>query len=275
MIKKISICSLLFLISINGIFAQKGKYLKTSFPFEIISKNAVIFKAVVNEKDTLNFFFDTGATSSLIDSSVAEKIGIKPNYEQSVEGAGGKKVYQVALNQKVSINEVRLDSVNFVFEDLTRLRKSMNYPFDGIMGYSIIKNYITEVDFDNQCFHLYSKDFVVNDEDFTPIDFVFDSGIPIPQFNILIELENQKKYTGKIFFDSGAGLSLLVNTPFNEKYHLNQQAQKILTTISNNLSVRSVSQSMAIKNLYFDKFIFAVILLMSEIFLFTLQTQTL
>jgi hypothetical protein len=45
---------------------------------------------------------------------------------------------------------------------------------------------------------------------YTRIGFDFGNGIPIPQFPVTIELKNGKKFTDKVFFDSGAGLSVFV-----------------------------------------------------------------
>ncbi len=248
----------LFVLLWSVIVKAQNKNLATStIPFNLIDKQYVLIKTVVNDKDTLTFYFDTGATSSLLDKSSAEKLGIKPNYEQEVDGAGGKTKYQVALNQKVSINGIKLDSVHLVLEDLTRLKEALDHNFDGIIGYSLINKFITELDFDSQEIRLYPKDIKLDLSNYSKLDFTFDNGIPIPQFDVEIELKNSKKYRGKVLFDSGAGLVLLINTPFKEKNNLISQSKKILSSVSENLSKSSIIQEIAIKQLKIGEFSFS------------------
>lgn len=211
---------------------------------------------MVNDRDTLDFYFDTGATSTLIDSSVAERLGIKSNYKQSVEGAGGKKTYQLALNQQIGVGGIKLDSIHLILEDLTRLKEALNYPFDGIIGYPIMDNYLTEVNFEDKVIRLFDKDTVLDTSAFKTYDFTFDNGIPIPQLDVSIETNNSQTYKGKIFFDSGAGLTLLVNSPFNKTHNLSSQADKRLTSSSDNLSVESTSEKIAIKSLTLGDYTF-------------------
>jgi hypothetical protein len=59
-------------------------------PFEL--KNGLIFlKVNINDDSKARtFVFDTGATSDLLDSSTASKLGLKANYKQDVSGGGEK-----------------------------------------------------------------------------------------------------------------------------------------------------------------------------------------
>ena len=237
--------------------AQNHELAISSIPFNLIGNKYVLIESVIYDQDTLTFYFDIGATSSLIDKSSAERLGIQPNYEQEVSGAGGKTKYQIALNQKITINDVELDSVHLVLEDLARLKSALEHPFDGIIGYSLVKEFITELDFDNQVIRLYPKAATLDLSSYSQHEFSFDNGIPIPQLEVEIELENSNKYRGNVFFDSGAGLSLLVNTPFKEKNNLVKQVGKILSSSSENLSKESVSQQIAIKQLKIGEYYFS------------------
>ena len=50
-------------------------------------------------------------------------------------------------------------------------------------------------------------------------------------------------------FDSGASLTLFINTPYNEKYQLSKKAGKSLISSSENLHGTSISESIAIKSM--------------------------
>ncbi len=66
------------------------------------------------------------------------------------------------------------------------------------------------------------------------IPFEFFSGIP--KIPITFELRNNEKLSGDILFDSGARLTLLVNTPYQEKNHLLNKIDEKISYSSRNLS---------------------------------------
>ncbi|WKS94544.1 retropepsin-like aspartic protease [Riemerella columbina] len=72
------------------LWSQVSPDYQDHFSFETY-KDRVIFIQTKIQNQPLSFFFDTGATTSLLDQNTAEKLGIKSNHQQDVSGAGGKK----------------------------------------------------------------------------------------------------------------------------------------------------------------------------------------
>ena len=173
--KKI-ILLLSFTICIHAIiFGQIAR-----IPFQLVDNSLVFLKIKVNNSDSLRFYFDTGAATTLIDQSAASKIGLVPDYEQQVQGAGGNKTYKMALNQCIKINnKIIIDSTHFVIDDLSRLKATLGQNFDGIIGYSVLKNYITKVDFDHHMIELYSFGTKTDNSNFCEQSFSFKNGIQI------------------------------------------------------------------------------------------------
>jgi hypothetical protein len=227
-------------------------------PFELYDNKFVLLTLCVNDnKDSLCFFFDTGATSTLVDSAKAVRLGLKPNYEQNVSGAGGKKTYKVALNQTILItNEIKVANTHIVLDDLSRLQNSLGKKFDGIIGNSILKEYKTRIDFDKKVIYLYPFTAKLDVTEYKEISFDFLRGIQIPQFPVTMELKDGQKFTDTVFFDSGAGLYLFVNTPFKTKNKLLEIIGKTITSESENLSSKSVQQEAIIKSLQIHQFNF-------------------
>lgn len=221
-------------------------------PFELIS-DIILLKVKINDNTEENtFVFDTGATSDLLDTKTANKLGLKANYQQPVSGAGGTKSYDIVLSQKLTLqNNIVIDETHLVLTDLTALKDATERDFDGIIGYSLLNKYITKIDYDNNKILLYDKIENVTTEGYTAISFQFDNGIPIPQFDISITLNNGETFTDKILFDSGASLSLLINTPYNEKNKISQKAGKSIVSENENLNGKSVSEEVAIKSMSF------------------------
>ena len=206
-------------------------------PFQLSKDNKSIFikLPMENQKDSLLFFFDTGAGTTLLDKKTADKYNLKPNHKTEVTGAGGKKIYDVLIDQKIFLdNNNYIDNTHIVLDDLSRLNALFERKFDGIIGAAILKKYLTKIDFETNTMYLYKFDESLDYTGYDKIAFNFESGIP--KFPITFELKNKEKYSGDILFDSGAGLTLLVNTPFKEKNNLLDKVGKKITRSSNNLS---------------------------------------
>lgn len=240
----ITTLSLVFIISVH-LNAQIAE-----IPFEL-KNDLILLKVYINDdSEDKTFIFDTGATSDLLDSTTADKLGLKANYKQDVSGAGGAKSYDIILYQKLTLqNKIEIDSTHLVLTDLTRLKDRLERNFDGIIGYSLLKKYITKIDYENQKILLYNKIENIDTKGYKTINFKFENGIPIPQFDISITLRNGETYTDKILFDSGAGLTFLINTPYNENHKLSEKAGKSLISKSENLHGESISEDIAIQSM--------------------------
>ena len=242
---KTTITTLLILIGINSLNAQVAE-----IPFEL--KNGLIFlKVNINDDNKAStFVFDTGAASDLLDSTTASKLGLKGNYKQDVSGGSGKKSYDVILYQKLTLqHKIEIDSTHLVISDLTKIKDKLERDFDGIIGYSLLKRYVTKIDYESQKILLYNKIKSVDTIGYTAIPFEFANGMPIPQFDISVTLNNGESFTGKILFDSGAALTLLINTPYNENSKLSQKAGKSMISSKESLNGTSISEKVAIKSM--------------------------
>ena len=219
------------------------------------SKFILLKLPVENSADSLTVFFDTGATNSLIDTSVAKKYGLKSNYSQKVAGAGGEKTYEILTGHTLKLSDnISINGVNLIFEDITRLRSTLGENFDMIVGNDILKNYLTEISFKERKIRLYPFGTEVKKVGFTKIDFEFGNGIAIPQFPVQIRTENGETFQDTVLFDSGAGLSLLINTPFNQTHDVVSKMGKTTSNSLNNLSKKSVSTDGILENISFSKF---------------------
>ncbi|WP_299702966.1 aspartyl protease family protein [uncultured Pontibacter sp.] len=236
--------------------AQHQPKAKTTLPFELIEDKYILIKASVNGLDTLTFYFDTGATTTLLDSKVAAKLGIEPDYNEEVQGASGAVTYRIALNQQINLPNLQIDSVHIVLDDLTRLRHAGGMHYDGIIGNDIIQTHITEVDITNRRINLYPFEQAPDFKNYTTHVFEFLNDIPIPVLPATITLQNTQKFTDNVLFDSGAGLTLLVNTPFRKEHRILEQSPKSMTSRSNNLSSSTVNHIVAIEQLEFESHTF-------------------
>ncbi|WP_025125127.1 aspartyl protease family protein [Myroides odoratimimus] len=237
---------LLMLLSVNCFFAQKIK-----LPFELSKDHSTIFLRLPmeNQKDSLLFFFDTGAGALLLDTQKAKELGLKADYKKDITGAGGKKTYESIRNYKVYLDKNNyVDSTSVVLEDMSRLYAMTEKKFDGIIGATILKNYITKLDFNTQMMSLYNFGTKVDYSGYEKIPFKFYNGALI-QFPITMTLNNNEQFSGDILFDSGASTTLIINTPYKEKHDLLSKTDKKISYSSDNLSNSTSYEKGLIKSL--------------------------
>ncbi|MBW1294371.1 aspartyl protease family protein [Aquimarina litoralis] len=214
-----------FLISIVftcGIQAQV-----TTIPFE--EDGLVFIKVQVNEHDEyLDFVFDTGASTGVLDSTVAESLNIKSNYSQNAQGANGSQTYHIATNQSIKVGGVKLSNANLVLVDLQKLSQRSGRKIQGIIGYDVLKKYQTSFNFQEKTITLYENDNPISGLDaYTKIPMKFDR-TPIPQMELTFTLRDGSTQKGNFLFDSGANMSLLFNTPYALKHDLKNRTGKTI-----------------------------------------------
>ena len=235
----------IILCGIN-LFGQEVK-----LPFILSKDKTSIFLKLPleNQKDSLLFFFDTGAGITMIDSDVAHKKGFVINSSINVSGAGGKKRYDMMTGYKLKLDQnTVMDSISIVLDDFSRLTELYEKKFDGIIGSTILGKYLTKIDFGTQTISLYKFG--------TPLDYTGYQKLPIEFYGsnlaklpITLELTNGEKFQGDVLFDSGAGVTLIVNRPYKEEHKLYEKLDKKITYAGNNLSNKTYYEKGIIKNI--------------------------
>jgi len=217
----------------------------------------VFVKVKVNDTgEELDFVFDTGASTGVLDSTVAEKLGIKSNYSQAAQGANGSETYNIALNQTIRIGSLALSNSNLVLVDLQKLSERSGRKIEGIIGYDILKRYKTRFDFEKSIIALYDKnEEIAGLKDYIKIPLKFD-GIPIPQIDLTFTLRDGSTRTGSFLFDSGANMTLLFNTPYALKNDLKNKSGKTVEGKARGLNKSTTYTKGTIEKLRFNSFEF-------------------
>ncbi|WP_420571986.1 aspartyl protease family protein [Kordia sp.] len=209
-----------------------------TIPFE--NDGLMFIKVKVNDhEEALNFVFDTGASTVVLDETTAKKIGVTANYEQPTEGAAGTEMYHIALSQTVHIQDVTLSGAHIVLVDLDRLSKKSNQKIDGIIGNNIMQQFVTQIDYDAQFIKLYnSVDEIEGKDQYKILDATFDYS-QIPQVELEFTLENNQKFLGNFLFDSGANMTFLLNTPFVKEKKIESLVGKTIENKAESLTTSS------------------------------------
>ncbi|MBB6501779.1 FKBP-type peptidyl-prolyl cis-trans isomerase [Pedobacter cryoconitis] len=229
----------------------------TQFPFEFNGKHLYI-KVQANQSDSLHFIFDTGATGASIDSAVAEKTGISKENRKIVliAGSGGVKNYTMALHQNLNVRGAVIKNVDLSLVNFSSLSTDIGVKLDGILGYELLNQYVTKLDFDRKIISLYNQITAVDTSGYTAIPFEFSKNILIPRFPVSITLANGETFTGKVMFDTGNTFSLIVSTPFSKYHDFDSKLGKTGYTVGRGMNSFTKDQLAVINSMSFDGFKF-------------------
>jgi len=183
----------------------------TSFPFHQFSGGVMVIHAKFgNIPDSLNFILDTGSGGISLDSATCEefKIPIKAT-DTTITGIGGVRKVSFAFDRPLQLPGLRVEHLNFHVNDYEVLSSVYGEKVDGIIGYSFFSRYIVKINFDSSMIEVYSPGKISYPREGTLLHPAF-TNLPIQWLNI----KDRRKLGFNYYFDTGAGLCLLLSEDF-------------------------------------------------------------
>ncbi|MFA0960592.1 retropepsin-like aspartic protease [Roseivirga sp. BDSF3-8] len=190
-------------------------------PFTLVDGLIFIKVKLGQTKDPLNFVFDTGATTCVLDSLVARQYDMTEMGQQSGKGAHGSSTYSLTSLDTLLVNEISLSNVTTVLVDLDHLGGA--YRIDGIIGHTLLSKYPVKIDYDRAQLTLYNDMAQVTRLYHRELTFSFKDGIQIPKLPMTIRLASGQSYAGDVFMDTGAGPAFLLNSSYVKAHSLNKE----------------------------------------------------
>ncbi|WP_127131582.1 aspartyl protease family protein [Pseudoflavitalea rhizosphaerae] len=181
------------------------------FPFRLLTGGIITLKAKVGHyPDTLNFILDTGSGGISLDSSTVDSLKINATLsDRTIRGIAGIRRVKFVYNQTLHLPGLDVDSLNFHVNDYTVLTSAYGEKIDGIIGYSFLSRYIVKIDYDSSMIHVLTKGTIK----YPKGGFLLKTllvNIPIMQ----TEIRDQRDITSRFYFDTGAGMCLLLSSDF-------------------------------------------------------------
>ncbi|HEX2684358.1 MAG TPA: aspartyl protease family protein [Ferruginibacter sp.] len=190
---------------------QKEAKFITRFPFKQFSGGVMVLQARFgNIPDTLNFILDTGSGGISLDSSTCEEFGIPltPS-DTTITGIGGIRKVPFAFDQSLTLPGLKIDHLNFHVNNYEVLSSVYGEKVDGIIGYSFFSRYIVKIDFDSSIIEVFSPGKIDYPKYGTTLHPAF-TNLPIQWLNV----KDKKSLGFNFYFDTGAGLCLLMSEKF-------------------------------------------------------------
>ncbi|WP_333886316.1 retropepsin-like aspartic protease [Sphingobacterium siyangense] len=189
-----------------GVKRMEKTKLRAIIPFE--NKNGSIYLQVkINGYEKpLRLLFDTGADGMAVNQQLADAIGLKVTRENNASVVGGNTKIQVSDNNSILLDTLKLNGQGIA------IFPEMGKEGDGIIGNTLIRQFITHIDYDKNLISLYDfGDFQYKDKG-TTVPITMPAGVMILPGQL--EIIQGKTYTGHFVFDTGASYDLICFRPF-------------------------------------------------------------
>lgn len=181
---------------------------------------------VGNYPDTLNFILDTGSGGISLDSSTCTRMNIKTEpSDRTIRGIAGIRNVRFVYNQKLHLPGLTLDSLNFHVNDYEILTAAYGERIDGIIGYSFFSRYIVKINYDSSRIQVFTKGSMKYPRGGFLLRPVL-STLPIQAARV----EDSREINSRFYFDTGAGLCLLLSEDFvDDSTVLRPKVKPVLT----------------------------------------------
>lgn len=218
----------------------------TSFPFRMLSGGIIVLKAKLSQyPDSLNFIFDTGSGGISLDSMTTETLGIKGTLsDKTIRGIAGIRQVKFAYNHKLHLPGLTVDSLNFHINDYDVLTSAYGEKIDGIIGYSFISRYILKIDYDSSKMHVYTKGTFKYPRGGFLLRPLLTS-LPV----VTAEVRDDREVRSRFYFDTGAGMCLLLSNDFASDSAFTKPKRKWFTTQAEGLGGKAPMKQGVIKQI--------------------------
>ncbi len=227
-------------------FIAPPTQLLTSFSFRQLTGGIILAKAQLsNFPDTLNFIFDTGSGGISLDSTTCLRLKIQPQIsDKTIRGIAGIRKVKFAYGQSLRLPGLSVDSLNFHVGDYDILTSVYGEKIDGIIGYSFLSRYIVRIDYDSLKIYVYSKGSIKYPKGGYLLRPIL-AGLPIQSARI----KDDADILSRFYFDTGAGLCLLLSSDFvSDSALINDKKKKPVLTQAEGLGGKADMKLTTVKD---------------------------
>jgi Aspartyl protease len=222
-------------------------------PIKIYTGGVIVIEAKLNNiAEPLNFILDTGSGGISLDSATCTEFNIiSRKTDTLVSGIGGTRNVAYAFSQTLTTGTLKTDNLNFYVNDYSLLSSVYGEKIDGIIGFGLLSRYIFEINFDSSFIKIYS-----------PGKYKYEDGgtMMYPTFSRLmahsVNIKDKIKLSSNLYFDTGAGLCLLLTENFLKDNNILLPRRKPLVTEVQGLNGKKKMRLTVVKRIQFGPYVF-------------------
>jgi hypothetical protein len=138
------------------------------------------------------------------------KIKTEPS-DRTIRGIAGIRTVRFIYNQTLHLPHLDVDSLNFHVNDYDILTSAYGEQIDGIIGFSFLSRFIVKIDYDSSIIMVYSRGSLKYPRGGYLLRPILAT-LPIQ----VARVEDERVINSRFYFDTGAGLCLLLSHDFVE-----------------------------------------------------------
>ncbi|MFZ9046028.1 MAG: aspartyl protease family protein [Cyclobacteriaceae bacterium] len=216
-------------------FVMKSHKAKVTVPFTLIN-NLVVIPITINNKITLKYILDTGASSPILTERLfGDIIGLNYDREILISGPGIQDSIgaYVSNNNKLQITPEVYGAflpILVLEQDYIELKKNLGEDIFGIFGYEVFSRFIVKIDYDKLEVTFYDPKKFRKPLGYKTYDLHLENTKP---YITSVVKQNDKTDTLKLMVDSGASHALLLD--LNESKYLARPDSTLETSLGHGL----------------------------------------
>lgn len=224
------------------------------FPFKLLTGGIITLKArLSNFPDTLNFILDTGSGGISLDSATASYLKVQTTLsDRTIRGIAGVRRVYFSYRQTLHMpDNLDVENLDFHINDYDVLTSAYGEKIDGIIGLSFLARYIVAVDYDSLKISVYTKGTIKYPRGGFLLKPLINT-IPILGANI----RDNRSLTSRFYFDTGAGMCLLLSADFVSDSNFIKPKRKWYATQAEGLGGKAPMKQGVIKQVQVGPFKF-------------------
>lgn len=180
--------------------------MRARIPFENKNGSIILSVRINNFARPLRLLFDTGADGMAVSQTLADEIGLTVTRQNNASVVGSNVAIQVSDKNTVLLDTLKLENMGIA------IFPKMGHDVDGIIGNTLVKRFIVQVDYDKSELSLF--DFGNFKQDLDGIS------VPLRMSDGMLSLHGDlsfkpgKNHSGDFVFDTGAAYHLICFRPF-------------------------------------------------------------
>lgn len=197
-------------------------------PFDLL-KGHVVLRVEVNARVSEEFILDSGASVDVLSSDVARKLGLcgkKSKGRHGVDQGRGEICSGGRISFSLGGREIFNGGVLIV--DMSDLSKALGRRIGGILGLPFFKSHVVEIDYADAVLSLYDPRQPEYNGTARAVPIRWSGGVPFVKG--VVVLGGGKRINAKLAVDTGSDDALVLNLPFEWKYHLPREGQVTIPT---------------------------------------------
>lgn len=187
-----------------------------TIPFDFVG-DYIIARVRLNNKTEEKFIVDTGASQTVLDKSVAQKLGGGGGGSYSITTGGKALDVNYMTLSSLAVGDVSMDNVTAMVYDIAAMSLAPGSRIGGLLGANVLRRFLVTIDYRDKVLILANPQSVVIPKGATvlPITPVFSAAVPVVKATLDDKLSaNFLLDTGAPFNNLPVGLAkTLLNAP--------------------------------------------------------------